>query len=433
MKNNVLLKVFVAIILAVIAGWLTGPTQTIGGISYVKIYNLLGQLFLNALSLVVVPLVAASIITGMARMGNEHSFGKLGIKTFSAYISTSLLAIAVGLLFSLLIAPGLAQQGSLSTTAGIDSSLATLANSASQGDAFDKISQILFKLVPPNIFAAAAQGQMLGLIFFCLLFGFFVSKVEERVSSVVLNFFQGIFQVMMRITQFIMKALPFGVFGLVAKVIATTGFEAIQSVALFFVTVLLSLATFSFIVLPAILFCFRINPILYFRAVAPALFTAFSTSSSAAALPIAIECVEKRAGVSNRICSFTIPLGASLNFSGTALYQCAAAFFIAQAYGVDLSASTLIIITLMALLTSTGMAGIPSSSLISIVIILTTIGVPAEGIGLILAVERILDMCRTAVNVLGNTCCSVLIARSEGEFNVLTNSALLNQNSKAIG
>lgn len=412
MKNGTLLKVLLAITLAVIAGWITGPTMEIFGIPYVKIFGLIGQLFLNALTLVVVPLVISSIITGSARIGAEHSFGKLGMRTLLYFVGTNFLAILIGLIVSVLISPGAFSTASSALNSENIANLTQL----SEGDLFEKISQILFKLVPSNILAVASQGQMLGLIFFSLLFGFFLSKIEEKPAAILLGFWQGIFQVMMKITHLVMKALPIGVFGLVAKVVATTGFEAITSVTLFFVTVVIGLFIYALVALPLLLyFVGRINPLLHFKAMAPALFTAFSTSSSAASLPITIECVEKRAGISNRICSFTIPLGATLNLSGTALYICVAVLFITQVYGVPLSATHLILVALMSLLTSMGMAGIPSASLISIMIVLNTIGVPAEGIGLILAVERILDMFRTTVNVFGNTCCTALIAYSEGE------------------
>lgn len=417
MKNNVLLKVSIAIILAIFVGWYTGPDMPVLGIPIVKIYGLIGQLFLNALMLVVVPLVAASIITGTANMGAEKSFGKLGAKTFGYYIGTSALAILVGLCFTLIINPGMTSSTQMLPAGTLPEATRMI---SMQDSAFDKIEQILLRIVPSNIFAVAAQGQMIGLIVFCLLFGFFISKIEAHPASILLGFWKGVFQIMMAITHLVMKALPIGVFGLMAKVAATTGIKAISAVALFSVTVLISLLVYSCIVLPLLLaYVARVNPILHFRAMAPALFTAFSTSSTAAALPITIECVEKRAGVSNRICSFTVPLGASLNLSGTALYKCAATLFIAQAYGIDLSISTIFVVSLMSLLTSFGMAGIPSAGLVSIVIILGTIGLPADGIGLIIAVERLLDMCRSTVNVLGNTCCAVLVARSEGEKDVL--------------
>lgn len=418
MKHNILLKVLIAIVLAVIAGWLTGSDKEILGIPYLKIYHLIGQLFLNALNLVVVPLVCASIILGTARMGAESSFGLLGAKTFGFYILTSLLAVIVGLCAFLLLSPGSSteQVGSLSHVA---SNMAYL-TSQSQGDTFDKISDILLRLVPSNILAAASQGQMLGLIFFSILFGFFTSKIDADASSVILGFWKGVFQIMMKITQLVMKALPIGVFALVAKVIATTGMDSIASVGLYFFTVILGLFVYAVGVLPSLLAGMAgVNPILYFRAIAPALFTAFSTSSSAATMPLTMECLEKRVGISNRICSFTIPLGTSLNMSGGALYLCIASLFIAQSYGVEISLTTMGIIFFMALLTSMGIAGIPSASLISVVVILQTIGVPVEGIGLIMAVDRILDMFRTTVNVLGNTSCAVLLAHSEGEKDLL--------------
>lgn len=418
MKNKVLIKVLAAILLAVFAGWITGPDTQILGIPYVKIFGLIGQLFLNALMLVVVPLVASSIITGTARMGSDQSFGSLGAKTFGYYAGLSLLAILVGLCFALMINPGAQESVSLSN---LDTKRVSDVLAHSQGTAFDKVEQILLRMIPSNILAVASQGQMLGIIFFCLLFGYFITKIEAQPASILLGFWKGIFQIMMAITQLVMKALPIGVFGLVAKVVVTTGLTAFASVAWFTFTVVLGLLVFALAVLPVILlFVGKVNPILHFRAMAPALFTAFSTSSSAASLPITLECLEQRAGVSNRICSFTVPLGSSLSMSGSALYQCVAVLFIAQVYVIDLSSITLFMVVLMSLLTSMGLAGIPSASLVSIVIILHTIGVPADGIGLVMAVERILDMCRTTVNVLGNTCCAVLVARSEGETEVLT-------------
>jgi len=411
MRNHALFKVLFAILLAILAGWATGPNPT-----FVKIYGLIGQLFLNALTLVVVPLVTASIITGAARMGGEQSFGRLGAKTLGFFVLTTFLAILCGVFVFFLFSPG---SGDLQAIIPTENKALELM-SHSQMDSFDRFAQILLKIVPANILAAAVQGQMLGLIFFSLLFGFFITRIEAHASSVLQSFWKGIFQVMMHITQFVMKALPIGVFGLVAKVIATTGFESIQSVGIFFFTVIVGLCLFAVLVLPLLLFFVGgVNPILHFRAMAPALFTAFSTSSSAATLPITIDCVEKRAGVSNRICSFTVPLGTSMNMTGSALYQAVAVLFIAQVYGVPLTATTVAIVILMSLLTSFGLAGIPSAVLISAVITLQTIGVPVEGIALLMAVERLLDMCRTVVNVFGNASCAVLIARSEGEHDVL--------------
>lgn len=415
MKNNLLLKVFVSIGLAIFAGIITGPNPYA-----LKFYDLVGQLFLNALTLVVVPLVAASIITGTARMGAEEAFEKLGLKTFGYFILNSMLAAVLGLVLVNLINPG---QSSSVEGVLINQAKLSQIQARAEGDGFDQIAQILLKIVPSNIFAVASQGQMLGLIFFCLLFGFFSSRIEPASGSVVLGFFKGLFQIMMQITHLVMKALPVGVFGLVAKVVATTGSESFTSVAWFFATVMLGLALHTFLTLPALLkILARVNPFDHLKAMAPALVTAVSTSSSAATLPVTIECLEKRVGISNRICSFSVPLGTSLNMAGTSLYATITASYIAQAYGIDLSFPTQVTILMMSFLTSFGMAGIPSASLVAIVMILQTIGVPAEGIGLVLAVERIVDMFRTSVNVYGNSCCAVLLARSEGEKSILVSN-----------
>lgn len=226
---------------------------------------------------------------------------------------------------------------------------------------------------------------------------------------------------MMLITDWVMKFAPIGVFALVAKVVATTGLDAFKPLALFFITVVLALGTHFFVVMPVLLRTIgRVNPWRHYRAMLPALLTAFSTSSSSATLPMTIECVEKNAGVSNKTSNFVLPLGATINMDGTALYECVAAIFIAQAYGIELSFATQFTIVMVALLTSIGVAGIPSASLVAISIILAAIGLPLEAIGLILAVDRILDMCRTTVNVFSDSCGAVIIARTEGEQDILT-------------
>lgn len=413
MKNSVLIKVLIAIVLAIAAGIATGPTMEIFGVTFLQLYSLVGKLFLNALKLVVVPLVVSSIITGTARMGSEGSMGSLGLKTFGFFLLTTALAIGVGMSLALLIQPGV---GQINTP--FETSFVT--DTQNVETPFDKIEQVILKLVPSNILAAAAEGQMLGLIIFSLLFGYFISKIEAHPASIILNFWKGVFQIMMCITHFVMKALPVGVFALVAKVAATTGLESLQSLAYFTGTVLLGLCIYCLVVLPLLLhFVGKVNPWRHFHAMSPALFTAFSTSSSAASLPIAIECVEKQVNISNRISSFTLPLGSSLNLTGTTLHICVAVLFIGQAYGVDLSFPNLLVIALMALFASIGVAGIPSAGLVTILLILHTLAIPAEAIGLVLAVERILDMCRTVVNVFSNSCCAVFVARSEGEKSLL--------------
>jgi proton glutamate symport protein len=413
-------KVFAGILLGMLVGSLSQKGSLLFGVDVFHyafpIYDVCGRVFINALTLVVVPLVASSIITGIARIGNESNFGRLGLKTFGFYLGTSLIAILIGLLFVNLLKPGFV----------IDpKNIATNVNIASlqqhlQAQEAHRFSDLLLQIVPSNIVDTFSRGQMLGLIFFSLIFGYCISKIESHNSSILMSFCQGIFQTMLKFTHIIMKFLPLGVFFLVSKVFAEAGFESLRSLGLFTLAVLLGLATFVFVALPLLLKVIgKVRPGRHFKAMGPALITAFSTSSSSATLPITIECVEKRAGVSNRICSLVIPLGTSINMSGSALYECVGAMFVAQAYGIDLSFSTQFLVVLLALITSIGVAGIPSASLVAIIAILKAIGLPIEGIGLFIAVDRVLDMCRTTVNVFSDSCCAILVARTEGEKNVL--------------
>lgn len=410
--------VFLAIILAVFFGSYVGTEGTIFGVAFYSIFNILGTVFLNALTLIVVPLVASSIITGIAKIGGDGDFGRLGLKMFTFYLGTSLLAILIGLFFVNLIGPGYSNtpiaisELQLSHIHSVQEKI-----SRENGSVF---VDILVSIIPSNIIKALSEGQMLGLIFFSMVFGYSISKIEKEPASILKGFFQGVFETMIQFTHIIMKFLPYGVFCLVAKVFMTTGLDHLSSVGRLLLTVLLALTVFMFIALPLLLkFVAKVKPIRHFKAMSPALVTAFSTSSSSATLPVTIDCVEKRAKVSNRICSLVIPLGTSINMSGSALYECVAAMFVAQAYGIDLSFSMQFLIVLMSLIASFGVAGIPSASLVAILLILRVAGLPVEGIGLFIAVDRLLDMCRTTVNVFSDSCCAILVARSEGEKNIL--------------
>lgn len=410
--------VLIAILLAIAFGSWVGETGGLFGVTFYSVVDVVGVIFLNALTLVVVPLVFSSIITGISRFGDEAGLGRLSLKIFGFYLSTSLVAILIGLFFVNLIQPGSGHI--IAAAAGAEAEhLSSLQDTLAHKEGSTLLA-VLISAVPSNILKALSHGEMLGLIFFSFIFGYAISKVKDGSTIVVKSVFQGVFLTMIEFTHLIMKFLPYGVFALVSKVFMSTGIRSLQPVAWFTLSVLLGLATFMFIGLPLLLnFIGRVNPIRHFKAMAPALLTAFSTSSSSATLPITIDCVEKRAGVSNRICSLVIPLGTSINMSGSALYECVAAMFIAQAYGIDLSFTTQFLIVAMALITSIGVAGIPSASLVAILVILKVIGLPAEGIGLFIAVDRILDMCRTTVNVFSDSCCAVLVARTEGEKEVL--------------
>jgi len=408
--------VICSILLGVFVGSLTGTTAEIFGVTFVSLYDLIGKLFINSLMLIVVPLVSSSIITGIARIGNDSAFGRLGAKIFGFYIGTSLLAILIGLFFVNLFNPG---DSFTSSSTLLSPSAATEMRTDIDIQSHVSVFNVLLQIIPSNI-VDAFHGQMLGLIFFSLIFGYALSKIEQQPQSILIGFWQGVFQTMLVMTDLIMRFLPIGVFCLVAKSFANSGLESLRSLALFSLTVVFALSFFLFIALPLLLkVVARVNPLTHFKAMAPALLTAFSTSSSSATLPVTIECVEKRAGVSNRICSLVVPLGTSINMSGSALYECVAAIFIAQVYGIELTLATQFSIVLLSLVTSIGIAGIPSASIVAIIVILKALGLPAEGVGLLFAVDRILDMCRTTVNVFSDSCCAVLVARTEGEKDVL--------------
>ncbi|MGB5606536.1 MAG: dicarboxylate/amino acid:cation symporter [Gammaproteobacteria bacterium] len=413
-------RILVALVLAVIAGSLTGTDADIFGIRFYDIYDFLGTIFMNALTMLIVPLILSSIITGIAGMGDGGSMGRLGGKTLLYYLATTLLATVVGLAMVNIFTPGIVDGEPAREIIPISGQSMDEIAERVQGRGAGDVVDIFIRMVPANIVAAAAEGKMLGLIFFSLLFGYFMTRVEGAAGKALKDFWQGIFAVMMKITDLVMQFAPVGVFALVAKVIATTGFAAFQPLMAFFFTVLGALAFHFLITLPLLLRLLAgVNPLRHYQAMAPALLTAFSTASSSATLPLSMDCVEKRAGVSNRTTSFVLPLGATVNMDGTALYECVAAMFIAQAYGLDLGFGQQFTVVLVALLTSIGVAGIPAASLVAITIILTTIGLPIEAVGLILAVDRVLDMCRTSVNIFSDSCGAVIIGHSEGEQGIL--------------
>ncbi len=416
-------QILIALILAVIAGSLTGTDSHIAGVTFFSVYDFLGTLFLNALKMIIVPLIASSIIVGMANMGSSSDFGRLGGKTLLYYASTSLLAILIGLIVVNLIQPGIVDGQPAKDLIGLTGDISATLEKV-EGRGAGDVVDIFIRMIPTNVMAAASSnGEMLALIFFSILFGFYITKINNPGQETLRNFWQGVFDVMMRITDLVIRFAPIGVFGLVAKVIASTGLAAFQPLLLFFITVILALGIHLFVTMSLLLrFIGGIkNPLLHYKAMFPALLMSFSTSSSSATLPVTMDCIENNAGVSNKTSSFVLPLGATVNMDGTALYECVAALFIAQAYGLELSFGVQFTIVLVALMTSIGVAGIPSASLVAITIILGAIGLPLEAVGLILVVDRVLDMCRTSVNVFSDSCGAVIIARSEGETNVLRN------------
>ena len=391
-------KILIALILGVVLGmWLP---------EYVKYISWMGDLFMRALKMVIIPLILTSIISGIVNIGSLKKLGKIGLKTISYYIATSLFAIVIGLFMVNVLKPGVgADLGFVSEVEGL-----ALAK--------ESFGQTLINIIPTNVVQAMVENQMLSVIFFAILVGLFITNISKKHKKLYIKLFNGGFELMMKITEFVIKFTPFGVFGIVALQVAQQDdlTEVAGRLGLYMVAVILALIFHSCITLPLILkLVGKINPLSHIRAMSVPLLTAFSTSSSSATLPLTMEAVEHKAGASNKITSFVLPLGATINMDGTALYECIAAIFIAQAYGIDLSFGEQIIVVITALLASIGAAGIPMAGLVMITVILSAVNLPLEGVGLILAVDRILDMFRTSVNVWSDSCGTVVIAKSEGE------------------
>lgn len=366
----------------------------------------MGDIFLRALKMLIIPLILSSLITGVTNIQSSSGLGRLSLKTMGYYVMTSIMAIVTGLLLVNIIQPGVGADLSFSETV--------------EGlvDKQRSFTEILVEIVPSNIFEALSTGDMLSIIFFAILLGFFITMLTEKPKTVLKDFFNSIFDVMMKITLFVIKFTPLGIFGIVAKVVADQDDlgNLVSRMSLYMGTVILALGIHYFITLPLITkFIGKASPFKHMKNMSTALMTAFSTSSSGATLPLTINCVEEKSGVSHKISSFTLPLGATINMDGTALYECVAAMFIAQAYGVHLGPVEQIIVVATALLASIGAAAIPMAGLVMITVILTAVNLPLEGVGLILAVDRILDMFRTSTNVWSDSCGAVVIAKSEGE------------------
>ncbi|HMU47472.1 MAG TPA: dicarboxylate/amino acid:cation symporter [Chitinophagaceae bacterium] len=377
---------------------------------YVHYISWMGTIFLRSLKMIIIPLLLFSVMAGIMNVGNPAGLGRLGLKTITFYIGSSLAAICTGLFIVNLMKPG----------AGADLGF----NQPVEGlaAASENFGQTLINIIPENIFRSFVNGDMLSVIFFAVLLGIFATQLSENFKNMTLKGVNAGFELMMKITHFIIRFTPLGVMAIIAVVVADNMAQegALGSVFLrlgkYMLTVIIALSIHALITLPlALRLIGKINPIKHFKAVTTPLLTAFSTSSSSATLPLTLHSMENTAGVSNKVSSFVLPLGATINMDGTALYECVAAMFIAQAYGIDLSIWQQVILVFTALLASIGAAGIPMAGLVMISVVLSAVGLPLEGVGLIIAVDRLLDMFRTSVNVWSDTSAASIIASSEGE------------------
>ncbi len=401
-------KLHVQIVFALAIGILVGWA---GGSRALPYYDWMGELFMRLLQMVVVPLIASSMIVAVTGIGNLRGLGRIGLRTMAYYVSTSLLAILTGLALVNLIAPGVGADLNLSASPGI------IENTPS-------IRQLLLRLVPVNPIEAMVYAgddpksspDILGVIFFCLFFGVCTLQAPERYRVPLVTFFGGVFEVMMTITGYVVRLAPLGVFALVGKVVGESGFNAFVPLARYMATVFLGLCFHAILTLPVILWLVgRVHPLRYARHLLSALTTVFSSASSNATLPLTMKCVQDNAGISKRVSSFVLPLGATVNMDGTALYECVAALFIAQAYGIELTVAQQMLVVLTALLASIGAAGIPHAGLVMMSIVLQAVGLPLEGVGLIIAVDRVLDMCRSTVNVWSDAVGAAVVERLTGE------------------
>jgi proton glutamate symport protein len=418
-KPAPVIPILIAMMAGAFTGWLIGADGAIGTVKLLPAFDLVGTMFINLLKMLIVPLILASVITGVAGLGSGPDLGRLGGKTLGFYVLTTLIAVLIALMLVNIVEPGIKDGQPARNLLALTADAAEVTEGVKHR-AETSVLDTIRGVVPPNIVEAAANTKLLALVFFAVLFGFFLARIEQPFQGAVLDFWQGIFQIMMRMTGWVMQLAPIGVFALIAKVVAVSGFGGAGPLLLFAGCVVAGLALYAFVALPILLATVaRVNPWRLYPAMAPALLTAFSTASSSATLPLSLQCLERNAKVSERIAGFVMPLGASVNHAGSALYECAAAMFIAQAYGLQLSFTTQFTVVVLALITSMGIAGIPAASLVGIAIILAAVGLPAEAIGVLLVFDRLLDMCRTAINVLADAACAVIVARLEGETAVL--------------
>ncbi len=389
--------IFAGFFLGILFGWLIGEP-------IVPVAEPMQELFLRLLRMAILPLVITSIVSAVIQVGSSKGLGKISLRTITYYLTTSVLAILTGQVLVNVFKPGKgAKIGLLETPEGI-------------GVVDQGFGDLLLNIIPENPFEAMANGDVLPVIFFSLLFGFFVTQLKIDQRNLLGNVFQAAFEAMMKLTSFVIWTAPIGVFGIIAGIVARTGFDAFASLGKFFLVVIAGLSIHFFITLPLILkYVGKMSPAKHFRGMLSALLTGFSTCSTIVTLPLTLKAVTEVSGASKKAAGFVLPIGATINMDGTALYECVATIFIAQVYGFDLGLAQQGIIVITAVLASIGAASIPMSGFVMLTIILNAVGLPLEGVALILAVDRILDMFRTTVNVYSDSVGAVVISRLEGD------------------
>ena len=396
MKLKLHTQIFISIVLGVLAGIFLKEQTPI----FIQPF---GQIFMRLLKLLVIPVVFTSVTLGIVSIGDPKHLGSISTKAFIYFISTGFIATSIGLFLANTIKPGINSQISVQ---GLQNVVENTKPS---------ISELFVSMAPQNIFESLSKGEILPVIIFAILLGVALTKIGNQAQPIV-AFFESAFAAIMKITGWIIALTPIGVFALSANTIATLGIASLINVGTYFITVLLGLAIHAGIILPIILKVFSgYSPVTLFKHLLPALAIAGPTASSSAALPVTIECLNKKVGVPNKITSFVVSVGTTIDMNGTALYQGVAVMFIAQMYGIHLDFFHQGLIVLTAFFASAGAAAVPGAGLVTMVIILNAVGVPIEGLSLILPVDRILDSFRSPVNLWSNSLCTVIVAKLEGE------------------
>ncbi len=412
------LPLYTKILIGLLAGVVVGIlANQLGFSDFVSNYiKPIGSAFIRLISMVVVPLVFASLLVGTTSLNDIRKLGRIGAKTVAYFLCTTTIAISLGLFLANVFRPGVGLSEEAQTR--------LIQNSSEQAGAPTEtavkrptVKDILLNIIPTNPVQAFVEGRMLQIIFFALLTGICLSLIGSERSQPVIRFFEAINEVMVQMVHIIIKIAPYGVFALISAVIADFGLSILFLLLKYSAVVIAGLALHVTIVYSLAIRIFSKQKVrTFFKGIRPAQLIAFSSGSSSATLPVTMECTEKDLGVSREICSFALPLGATINMDGTALYQGVSAVFIAQVYGMGLTVTQQLIVVLTATLASIGTAGTPGAGVITLAIVLKSIGVPLEGIAIILGVERILDMCRSMVNVTGDASCAVVVASTEGEL-----------------
>lgn len=399
--------IFLSLFLGLICGFFLSQDFEILGVNIFILFQSIGQTFINALKMIVVPLIISALIYSIVSIKVNNKINKIGIYTFSYYLLSSFIAICIGMFFVNTIKPGISDQENVLNNLGLSDNISKIDNFSLLSQQYS-IQSFFDLLIPNNILEAIVSGNMIAIVFFSILFGYALRSVKTSLNIV--NFWEIIYHTMVKIMNYILMFLPIGIFCLITTSVSNWNSNTISIISYYFVTVLISLSFYSFIILPLVLKIFGINIRDHFSNIAPALISAFSTSSSMATIPITSRCLINQSKLPKENVNFIVPLGATINMDGTALFECVVVIFIVQIYGFDISLSQQFLILFFALITSVGVAGVPSASFVAIVLILNTLGLPLDVLVILLGVDRILDMSRTAVNVLGDSCCAAVVS-----------------------